>query len=1075
MVEVIFLGGIDVGASCTALRFGDAWLVVDAGVRMTGEPEQRLPDLAALDGKPVAAILVTHAHADHIGALPLLHEKFPEAPIYATSATIRLMTIMLADALAVMAKRAQEELELPLYDAELVERMLRRLTPLPVDTRLPLPEIPDLVVSLRLAGHIAGAVSVGLEHPQGRVVLSGDISLAPQRTIEGAQPPLVSEPDLLILESTYGGRRHAQRQEEERRLAADVAAVITRGGHVLIPAFALGRAQEVLLILQEAQRRREIPQFPVWVDGLVRRVCFAYSTFPGFLGPAMRQRIVRGQAAFFSEHIQMVSNPSQRMGIVQGQPACIVASSGMLTGGPSAWFAGQLVSHREAAILITGYQDEEAPGRALQEAAAGRRGTLKLGGRTLSLAARVMTYSLSGHADEQELVAWAKQIRPRQVALVHGDDSARQSVAAALQAAGLAVVLSQQGETLRVGQATQGRPLATQGRPLAAQGHAAAIPVAAPPLPARTRQAPPDGPEVLAQALWEGAGRPVEPTIVEVHEAARSWYGAEGTPEEVQAVAALIAADPHRFQPLAALPGFVRLMPPAATRQSTTGALPRLRDGSLILAQINGSLIVPWVCQGVSGGVIAGVGPSRYPVHQPVLLRDLVAWVGQWDVAEGATPDARQRVLDDWLLQSSTQRSHTSARVIAQAMQPGRHYDLDTLLEDVGRPASELPWRLHVARLIALHPRLFQIIPAAQPLQDARWSVRLAPTAQTTLQHHGGQPRPDQNAIQQRIDWHFQGVRELYRRSTDAETGDVVLRFRFPLTAERRFATQIAALRDELPVSVEVAAGDTDQTALLNLIQQHLRPLLQLTGTPSVFHQERRVEVRYGGEPAADALAAALDAIEERSGFRVVCVPAPAPSPRPLPAPSAQPKAAPNPRPAPASTPAPPAPAPRPAPARTPAVSPTIPPPKRRDLFTIGAPATERMERDEAVAQAQDILIGLVVGIDADKNTTTLFVRLPLPYGDMQRHRARLEQVVAVTGWGVRVRPHPQHQALEAAVLAALPAGIELVPPLSITSQKQLIQARYRGSADAAVLARVQGEFERVEGWRLTLLPAEGS
>ncbi len=1008
MIEILFLGGIDVGASCTALRFGDEWLVVDAGVRMSGEAAQRLPDLAALDDKPVAAILVTHAHADHIGALPLLHQKYPDAPIYATSATIRLMTIMLADALAVMAKRATEELELPLYDAEVVERMLRRLVPLPVDTRIPLPDIADLTVSLRLAGHIAGAVSVGLEHPQGHIVFSGDLSIADQRTVAGAQLPLVTEPDLLIMESTYGGRQHAQRAQEEQRLAAEVAAAIQRGGHVLIPAFALGRAQEVILILQEAQRRREIVQFTVWVDGLVRRVCAAYTTVPAFLRPAIRQRIVRGQPVFFNDTIRMVEHPGQRTGILQGQPACIIASSGMLTGGPSAWFAAQLLPRPEATIAITGYQDEEAPGRALQDAAAGRRTTLTLGQRTMGLAANVTTYSLSGHADEHELVAWAQQIRPRQVALVHGDGGARQSVAAALQAAGLVTILPQVGVPLRISGATHGQ---TYARPVTSL------------LPQRTRQEAPDSPEALAQVLWATAERPVEPIMVEVHEAARTWYGVEGTPEEVQAIATLFAAAAQRFQPLGALPGFFRMLPPATLRQSAPVAVPFLRDGSLVLARINGSAVVPWFCQRLVNDVLTGIGPSRQRANQPVRLRDVVAWVGQWDVPATATPEAQQRVMDDWLAQGSTQRSHVSARVLAEALRPAQTYDLDGLLLAIERPVTDLPWRLHLAQVVVAHPRIFQLTPAPQPQQDARWSVRLAPSWEIALEHGTGQPRPDTHAIQARIDWYFRDIKELYRRSIDSDTGNVTLRFRFPLTAEQRFAGQLAALRAELPGRVEIG-GTTDQMAILNLIQLHLRPVLKIAGTPVVVMAERHVAVRYHALTAEDLLPAALAAIAERSGFQVTCVPLDSPE-------------------------------------------------ARHDPLTIGAPAPERLGRDEAVAAARDLLTGVSSDITGDKGTGTLFVRLPLPYGDMRRYGARLAEVVAATGWGVRVRPHAQHTALEAAVRAALPPEAELLLPLSVSNQKQLITGQYRGSPDLAAMADAEAEFARVEGWQLTLRPAE--
>jgi hypothetical protein len=338
---------------------------------------------------------------------------------------------------------------------------------------------------------------------------------------------------------------------------------------------------------------------------------------------------------------------------------------------------------------------------------------------------------------------------------------------------------------------------------------------------------------------------------------------------------------------------------------------------------------------------------------------------------------------------------------------------------------AELPWRLHLAQLVVAHPRIFQLTPAPQPDHDARWSVRLAPSWQVALEHGTGQPRPDTHAIQARIDWYFRDLKELYRRSVDSDSGAVTLRFRFPLTAERRFAGQLAALRAELPGRVEIG-GTTDQTALLNLIQLHLRPVLKIAGTPSVVMAERRVAVRYHALTAEDLLPEALAAIEERSGFQVACVPMTSPE-------------------------------------------------AHGDPFTIGAPARERMGREEAVAAAQAMLAGVAIEITGDKGTGVLFVRLPLPYGDLRRYRAQLEAVAAATGWGVRVRPHAQHTALEAAVRAALPTGAELVLPLSVSNQKQLITGQYRGSPDLAALARAEAAFAHVEGWQLILTPAEES
>ena len=201
-MQVIFVGGANgVGASCLAIQLADQWIVVDVGVRVDRKNDP-LPDLALLEYKDVRAIFVTHAHADHIGALPLLHQAFPTAPIFASRGTALLMEVMLADALKVMTKRAVEEMELPLYKEALVTGMLAQVRPIPIGEPFTLPALPGIMIHASRAGHIAGAVSLGFVAPDGSLVVSGDISLTPQRTVLGAVPPPVDRCDLQI------GRAH---------------------------------------------------------------------------------------------------------------------------------------------------------------------------------------------------------------------------------------------------------------------------------------------------------------------------------------------------------------------------------------------------------------------------------------------------------------------------------------------------------------------------------------------------------------------------------------------------------------------------------------------------------------------------------------------------------------------------------------------------------------------------------------------------------------------------------------------------------------------------------------------------
>ncbi|MEP7191155.1 MAG: MBL fold metallo-hydrolase, partial [Roseiflexaceae bacterium] len=443
--------------------------------------------------------------------------------------------------------------------AALVASMLRLLRPLQLGEQR-IAELPNVTISVTRAGHVAGAVGLGFAAPDGRLVVSGDVSMTPQRTILGAAVPSLRHPDLLVLESTYGARMHPNRQAEERRLAQAVAEGI-QNGHVLVPAFALGRAQEIILILRAAQRDGQIPEFPIYVDGLVRTVCAAYASFPTALTPALRNHIQRGGRPFFGGTVKPIETPAQRERILAEPPCCIIASSGMLTGGPSAFFAARLVDRPEASILITGYQDEEAPGRKLLDAASGSNRTLMLQGKPVTLRCRVEKYGLSAHADGTELAGLVSALKPKAVALVHGDPESRAALAARLRDQtvvllprdGESVTVSRQGDKEIRGHGDSDAfrlPVSLSPDLLVSLGAGAALDTA--------------GLEQLWQALGDGSGvQSFGP-----RELARVWYGeAAGEEQEQQTQQVLAAAQPY-FAQLPGLPGLWRLRTPLEARRA---------------------------------------------------------------------------------------------------------------------------------------------------------------------------------------------------------------------------------------------------------------------------------------------------------------------------------------------------------------------------------------------------------------------------------------------------------------------------------------------------------------------------
>ena len=451
-MKITFLGGADeVGASCSLIEIADKLILVDAGIRISprssrGVQNSQLPDLQPLSslGGP-DFILVTHAHTDHTGALPLILEQYPHAPVIATRATQALTRVLQLDAQRIMKSRQEKEGELPLFDEISVQRLMDAFQTIEFNQPLKLDE--GLQVTYYTAGHIAGAALLVFESREGTLVVSGDISKSEQRTVKSVAVPPVKA-DALILESTYGGRLHANRVSEEKRLMQTLQRVIKRGGKVLIPAFALGRAQEVIQIILA---HRDQFAAPVYVDGMVRTVCNAYQSFSDIL-PQPAVRAAGEDHLFFRANIRPIRSWQHRQEIARNpQPLVVVASSGMLTGGASVAYARHFAPDERNAILMTGYQDEEAPGRFLQrmmkERRAGETPTLTLDKITVKVRCEIDTYSLSAHADEMELLNFAEALQADDIMLVHGDPGARHSLATALRQRGKSVSTPQIGQS----------------------------------------------------------------------------------------------------------------------------------------------------------------------------------------------------------------------------------------------------------------------------------------------------------------------------------------------------------------------------------------------------------------------------------------------------------------------------------------------------------------------------------------------------------------------------------------------------------------------------------------------------
>ncbi len=426
-IRLTALGGFrEVGRSCILMQTRDSNILLDVGLNV-GNPIDRFPffDIPEFSIRDLDAVIISHAHLDHCGLVPFLYKYGYRGPVYCTLPTRNLSTMLQLDFIQICEKEGNP----PPYSKRDVKQTVLHTIPLSWGKVTDI--APDIKLTLHNSGHILGSSMIHLHFGKGgyNFVYTGDFKFQKTRLLEKANVKFPRVESLLI-ESTYGGPqdRIPSRQESERELRQILNTTLKRGGKVLIPVLAVGRAQELIIVLEEYISKGLIDKVPIFLDGLISEATAIHTANPDFLSSDLKEKILhQGKNPFLSDYFSTVSSQDERLDIVQGGPCIILATSGMLIGGPSVQYLRALAEDSNNSLIFVSYQVQKTLGSRLQKGfrefqyvdAKGRTQLVKVNLKIFTLE------GFSGHSSRSQISQFLRRIQPKPKLVIvnHGEES----------------------------------------------------------------------------------------------------------------------------------------------------------------------------------------------------------------------------------------------------------------------------------------------------------------------------------------------------------------------------------------------------------------------------------------------------------------------------------------------------------------------------------------------------------------------------------------------------------------------------------------------------------------------------
>ena len=428
--RISFFGGArQVGRSCFLLQTPESKILLDCGVNVAASGSDQYPILTApeFDLQDIDAVIISHAHLDHSGFLPYIFKYGYNGPIYCTAPTRDVMALLALDYIKVSHAKAKNAI----YSAEDIKRVVKNTITLDYNEVTDI--TPDVRITLYNAGHILGSSMVHLHIGEGwhNVLYTGDFKTKPTKLLNPGHWTF-PRVETLITESTYGAPDDIMqpREASEKELVKLIKETVKKKGKVLVPVLGVGRAQEVMVILEEAFRDDKNKP-TIYVDGMVWDVTAIHNAYPSFLNKEIVQQIFYNNKDPFSSGVfKEVAGYKERQEVLNGGPCVVLATSGMLVGGPSVEYLKNFCNDKKNRLVFVGYQAEGSLGNALQKGET----TFTESNEQYSIELDIHTLAgLSGHSDRKEFMDYVKKITPmpRKIIVMHGENSKCLSLASA--------------------------------------------------------------------------------------------------------------------------------------------------------------------------------------------------------------------------------------------------------------------------------------------------------------------------------------------------------------------------------------------------------------------------------------------------------------------------------------------------------------------------------------------------------------------------------------------------------------------------------------------------------------------